>query len=175
MLYPGSFVDVSASFAFDNVTYIDSDRRAARFFADKAGVDEIIGRRRLRPNAATWRFISGDYRRKLDMVDQSVGLLVSLYAGFVSEHCTRYLRSEGWLLVNPSHGDVAMASISPEYSLAAVVNSRSGNYTIADRDPGRLSDSQAADNDHDRSALPERPRHRLYEIALRLPLSAPSS
>ncbi len=37
--------------------------------------------------------------------------------GFVFEHCTRYLRPVGWLLVNPSHGDVAMASINPEYSL----------------------------------------------------------
>lgn len=60
--------------------------------------------------------------------------MVSLYAGFVSEHCTRYLRSEGWLLVNLSHGDVAMASINPDYSLAAVVNSRSHGYAISERD-----------------------------------------
>jgi hypothetical protein len=134
VLYPGSFVDVAASFVFDNVTYVDSDRRAARFFADEAGVDEIIDRHQLRSHAATWRFISGDYRTALDVADQSVGLLVSLYAGLVSEHCTRYLQSGGWLLVNPSHGDVAMASINPEYSLAAVVNARSGRYAIIERD-----------------------------------------
>ncbi len=134
MLYPGSFVDIAASFVFDNVTYVDSDRQAARFFADEPGVDEIIDRHRLRSTAATWRFIRGDYRIELDMADQSVGLLVSLYAGFVSEHCTRYLTPGGWLLVNPSHGDVAMASISPEYSFAAVVNARSGRYTISERE-----------------------------------------
>lgn len=134
MLYPGSFVDVAASFVFDNVTYVDSDPQAARFFADEAGVDEIIENHRLRSTRSTWRFISADYRTGLDVADQSVGLLVSLYAGFVSEHCTRYLRPGGWLLVNPSHGDVAMASISPEYTLAAVVNARSGKYTITERD-----------------------------------------
>jgi len=130
VLYPGSFVDVAASFAFNDVTYVDSDRQAARFFADEAGVDEIIDHRRLRP---TWRFINADYRTELDVADRSVGILVSIYAGFVSEHCTRYLRPEGWLLVNPSHGDVAMASINPEYSLAAVVSARSGKYTITER------------------------------------------
>jgi len=67
------------------------------------------------------------------VADQSVGLLVSLYAGFVSEHCSRYLHPGGWLLVNPSHGDVAMASIDPRYRLAAVVNARSGDYSVTDR------------------------------------------
>jgi hypothetical protein len=134
VLYPGSFVDIAASFAFDNVTYVDSDRQAAHFFADEAGVDEIIRRHRLRPTRPTWRFIGVDYRTELDIAGRSFGLLVSLYAGFVYEHCTRYLRSEGWLLVNPSHGDAAMASVSPEYSLGAVVNARSGRYTITERD-----------------------------------------
>ena len=134
VLYPGSFVDVAASFVFDWVTYVDSNRKAARFFADMAGVDEIIERQRADPSKAEWRFIGADYETDLDVADHSVGLLVSLYAGFVSEHCTRYLRPGGWLLVNPSHGDAAMASITPEYRLAAVVRSRSGSYTISQQD-----------------------------------------
>ena len=137
VLYPGSFVDVAASFAFDDVTYVDSNRRAAGFFADEAGVDEIIGDHRDRSGpAASWRFIAADYRTDLGVAERSFGLLVSLYAGFVSEHCTRYLRSGGWLLANSSHGDVALASIDPEYSLCAVVSARSGSYAITDRDLG---------------------------------------
>ena len=89
VLYPGSFVDVAASFVFDSVTYVDNDRKAARFFADTSGVYEIINRHRHRLTSANWRFIGADYRTELDLADQSVGLLVSLYAGFVSEHCTR--------------------------------------------------------------------------------------
>ena len=131
VLYPGSFVDIAPSFVFDAVTYVDSDRRAARFFADTPGVDKIIGGHR---PTATWRFLSADYQTELDIEDRSAGLLVSLYAGFVSEHCTRYLRPGGWLLVNSSHGDAAMASIDPRYSLVAVVNASSGEYTITDRD-----------------------------------------
>ncbi len=134
VLYPGSFVDVAASFVFDSVTYVDNDRKAARFFADTSGVYEIINRHRHRLTSANWRFIGADYRTELDLADQSVGLLVSLYAGFVSEHCTRYLLPGTWLLVNPSHGDAAMASIDPRYRLAAAVNSRSGGYTITERD-----------------------------------------
>lgn len=130
VLYPGSFVDVAPSFVFDSVTYVDTDRQAARFFADEAGVDELIGLNRTRPGRAAWRFMNADYRSDLDLPDRSFGLLVSLYAGFVSEHCTRYLRSGGWLLVNSSHGDTAMASIGPEYSLAAVVKARSGAYSV---------------------------------------------
>jgi hypothetical protein len=132
--YPGSFVDVAASFVFDSVTYVDSDRRAARFFSDTTGVDEIISCHRLHPNKGNWRFIHADYRGEVDLADRSAGLLVSLYAGFVSEHCTRYVRPGGWLLVNPSHGDAAMASIDPRYRLAAVIKARSGRYSITEHD-----------------------------------------
>ena len=134
VLYPGSFVDLAASFVFRSVTYVDTDRQAARFFTDTAGVDEIVSRHRLHPDKAGWRFIHADYRTELDVAEGSVGLLVSLYAGFVSERCTRYLCPGGWLLVNPSHGDAAMASIDPRYRLAAVINARSGSYLITDRD-----------------------------------------
>ena len=62
--------------------------------------------------------------------DRSFDLLVSLYAGFISERCTDHLRVGGTLLVNPSHGDAAMASIDPRYQLTGVVVSRNGDYSI---------------------------------------------
>ena len=133
-MYPGSYVDIASSFVFDSVTYVDSDHRAARFFADATGVDEIILQARPQPTRANWRFIHSDYAGKLDVADQSVGLLISLYAGFVSEYCTRYLRPSGWLLVNPSHGDAAMASIDPRYRLTGVIKARSGRYSVTDSD-----------------------------------------
>ena len=42
VLYPGSYVDVAPSFVFPDVTYVDVDRRAAAFFEDMEGVQEII-------------------------------------------------------------------------------------------------------------------------------------
>ena len=133
VLYPGSYVDIAPSFVFDAVTYVDLDRRAARFFSDASGVDEIIRANRDKGGKAEWRFIHADYATDLDLPDGGFDLLVSLYAGFISEHCTRHLRPGGYLLVNPSHGDVAMASIDSRYRLAAVVQSRSGGYHVSDR------------------------------------------
>ena len=130
VLYPGSFVDIAPSFVFDSVTFLDIDAQAARFFKDAPGVNRIVAERRTHTTAGEWRFIHADYTDELDLPEGDFDLLVSLYAGFVSEHCARYLRPGGLLLVNPSHGDVAMASLDRRYRLEAVINSRSGTYTI---------------------------------------------
>ena len=131
VLYPGSFVDVSASFVFDDVTYVDKDRRAGQFFADDRGVRSLISSRR-GPDAgeASWRFVEADYTEHLASVDGPHDLLLSLYAGHVSLHCTRYLRVGGWLLANPSHGDVAVAAVDPRYELVGAVVSRDGDYRV---------------------------------------------
>jgi len=54
--------------------------------------------------------------------------------GFISEHCTRHLTMGGRLLVNPSHGDAAMASIDQRYVLSGVVKSGSGTYRVDTKD-----------------------------------------
>jgi len=130
VLYPGSYVDISPSFWFPAVTYVDEDDRAAEFFADVPGVRELIAEHRRDGATTEVRFIHGDYRTPTCLEPQSVDLLVSLYAGLVSEFCTDYLRIGGVLMVNPSHGDAAMASIDARYQLCAVVESRSGDYRV---------------------------------------------
>ena len=133
MLYPGSYVDIAPSFVVDDVTYVDVDRRAARFFADTEGVDEIIAEHRGGSGSVTWEFIHADYTSDLGLAEKSVDVLVSLYAGFISEHCTQHLKRGGHLLVNPSHGDAAMASIDPRYELAGVMRTgKGGAYTVSD-------------------------------------------
>ena len=116
------------------VTYVDLDKRTPRFFGDEDGVAELVNAHASGTVGHALDFIHADYTEELPLEDKSFDLLVSLYAGFVSEHCTRYLRVGGFLLVNPSHGDVAMASIDARYRLRAVVNSRSGRYSITDDD-----------------------------------------
>lgn len=150
-LYPGSFADIAPSFVIDDVTYVDSDRRAAQFFADVAGVDTIIANHRRAVGPARWRFIHTDYRDPLPVADAQVDLLISLYAGLVSEHCTRYLRVGGALLANASHGDAALAALDPRYELAAVVTARRGDYRVSERDLGRYlvpTDPSHATADH---------------------------
>ena len=133
VLYPGSYVDLAPSFVWPSVTYVDIDRRAQQFFDDEAGVEELLAGHNVEPDAHTVRFIKADYSDPLDLDESGFDLLISLYAGFVSEACTRHLRVGGMLLVNPSHGDAAMASIDPRYRLRAVVTSRSGSYAIDTR------------------------------------------
>lgn len=130
VLYPGSYVDIAASFVFDDVIYVDTDRKAAAFFRDEASVDELIALNQTSDRPREWEFISADYTSVLPLAEGSVGLLVSLYAGFVSRACGRFIRPGGLLLVNSSHGDVAMASIDPRFELVAVVNHRTGRYTV---------------------------------------------
>lgn len=129
VVYPGSFVDIAASFVWPDVTYNDMDKRAPRFFADVDGIAEIIEANGADPDDRAVRFLPGDYR-ELDLAPRSVDLLISLYAGFVSEACGHLVRDGGWLLVNPSHGDAAMASIDDRFELAAVVESRAGEYRV---------------------------------------------
>ena len=133
VLYPGSFVDLAPSFVFESVTYVDMDRRAARFFADTEGVRELIAEHTGSPSPDV-AFLHADYATDLGLVPESFDLLVSLYAGFVSEHCTRYLRRGGTLLVNSSHGDAAMAALDERYELSGVVISRDGEYRISTQD-----------------------------------------
>jgi hypothetical protein len=132
VLYPGCFVDIAPSFVFPSVTYVDSDPRTPGFFNDETGVRKIVASHRGSPWDPDIRFIFDDYTSDLGLPAGSFDLLVSLYAGFVSEHCSRYLALDGTLLVNPSHGDAALASLDQRYRLAGVVTSRSGRYRVSD-------------------------------------------
>ncbi len=38
VLYAGSYVDIAPSVFFDDVRYVDTDKRAARFFSEKEAV-----------------------------------------------------------------------------------------------------------------------------------------
>ncbi len=132
VLYPGSHIDIAPSVAFDHVTYVDSDKKANRFFSDTGAVEELIrSKRDGSSDSFEVDFIHADYREPLDIADGSVDLLVSLYAGFVAEHCGRYLASGGWLLVNNSHGDAGVVSLTAGYELIAVVDSRAGTYQVS--------------------------------------------
>lgn len=138
VLYPGSFVDLAASFVWPSVTYNDMDRRAAQFFADRDGVAELLTGAGVDPAHQNVEFVPGDYAGELGLDDASFDVLVSLYAGFISEHCTRYLRVGGTLLVNSSHGDAAMASIDDRYRFVGAVDSRPGGYRVVTDDLDRF-------------------------------------
>lgn len=132
VLYPGSYVDIAPSFVYDDVTYADMDKRAAAFFADVDGVKQIISDHNGNVNSRV-AFEHGDYRA-LELEAESFDLLISLYAGFISEACGHLLRVGGKLLVNSSHGDAALAALNPRFELDAIVRSAQGCYRVTNRD-----------------------------------------
>lgn len=131
VLYAGSYVDVAPSFVYDDVTYADMDKRAAAFFADTEGVRQIICDHGGNVNGRV-AFVHGDYTA-LDLPPDSFDLLISLYAGFISEPCGHFLRIGGHLLVNSSHGDAALAALDARFKLVAVVVSSNGRYGVTDQ------------------------------------------
>jgi hypothetical protein len=131
-LYPGSFIDISPSTAFPEVTYLDVDRRAARFFADLDDVRSILADLQPTPVDPVLRFLSTDYRDQLQL--PPVDLLISLYAGPVSHYCTGLLSVGGHLLAGTSHGDVTLALRDPRYLLEAVLLHHDHRYRIRTTD-----------------------------------------
>ncbi|GAA1955459.1 class I SAM-dependent methyltransferase [Microbacterium aquimaris] len=132
-LYAGSYVDLSPSTAIRSVDYVDLDVRARRTFADRERIHaELEAHDPHRPDAEV-RFHHADYRDPLDIDDGSVDLVISLYAGLVSDHCRRYLRPGGLLLANTSHGDAAVVALDPTYDLVGVFTHRDGDYRLVTR------------------------------------------
>ena len=172
VLYPGSYVDLAPAFVWPSVTFVDVDRRANQFFADVDGVRELIEEHRADTGADAVRFVHADYQEPLDLTDGSFDLLISLYAGFISEHCTRYLRVGGHLLVNSSHGDAAMASIDRRYRLSAVITAPRRRLSGEVERPRFLPGPEARHRGDQGASPRDRSRRRLHEVAVRLPVRA---
>lgn len=130
VLYPGSFVHVTPSFIFPNVTYVDMERRAKQFFA-ASELSKLIAKRKVYTDESQIQFHHQNYTKPLPEQDETFGLLVSQYAGFVSQNCKRYLRIGGWLLANNSHGDAGMANLDADYELVGVVNRRGSKFNFS--------------------------------------------
>ncbi|WP_228373017.1 hypothetical protein [Demequina maris] len=136
-LYPGSYLDLSPSTAIPAVTYIDTDRRAARYFADTALVAAELRGRGGTGAVAQVSFLPLDYTARLPLPDHHFDLLISLYAGPVWEHCRQHLAPGGRLLANASHGDASLAAIDPSLRLVAAVHHRDGRYRLETADLDR--------------------------------------
>ena len=112
------------------VTFVDTDRRAARYFADDALVRADLQGRTLPGAGIDISFLHTDYTTPLPIPPASFDLLISLYAGPVWEHCQQYLSPQGWFLANTSHGDASLAALDPSLRLVAAVHERDGRYRL---------------------------------------------
>lgn len=132
-LYPGSYDHFTPAFVFPVTCFVDMDVRAARFFADP-GVIELVTRRKVYAESPRLRFHKADYEQELGEAEERFDLLISLNAGFVSQHCKRYLRKGGMLLVNNLHGDASMARLDPDYMLVGAISRRGERFSLVERD-----------------------------------------
>ena len=129
-IYPGSFIQISPSFIFPYVVYLDSDKNAAKFFKNES-FKEIVKARKEYPEEPRIEFHHIDYRKLIEGYRGEFDLLISQYAGFISEVCKLYLRDNGYLLVNNSHGDAGMASLDEDYRFIAAIHRRSEKYQLS--------------------------------------------
>ena len=119
-LYPGSYIDITPSFFYRKTVYIDNFKKTEKFFA-KPDLMDLILREKRYERETTLRFYLRDYTKSIKELDEKFDLLISLYAGFVSKYCKKYLKKEGLMLVNNSHGDASMADLDKEFILFGVI------------------------------------------------------
>jgi len=132
VLYPGGFIHVTASFVFPSVVYVDNDHNAKRFFSQLDNVLSFVDKNKVYTKTPELRFHDANYESGFDEPEGSFDLLISLYAGFVSEPCKRYLKVGGILVANNSHGDAGLASINPDYQFIAVLQGKGGRLRVVE-------------------------------------------
>ncbi len=132
-IYLGSFVHITPAFFYPKTAFIDSDRRVKQFFEDKEVRQMVIKNKQYREDPEIF-VAQQNYEKPLPIEVESFDLLISQYAGFVSQAGKNLLKNNGILLANNSHGDAAMAHVDPEYELIAVVNHTKDTWRISTSD-----------------------------------------
>lgn len=132
VFYPGSYVHITPSLIFPNVTYADSFRNTYKFFEQEETI-EFIRKNKEYPEKPCIHFIQQDYNKPFHNIEK-FDLVISQYAGFVGQAAKPYLKKGGILVCNNSHGDASMASIDSDYKLIAVYRRKTDNkYSISEK------------------------------------------
>jgi len=132
-IYPGSFVHISPSFYIREMTYIDSDKRISNFFKDDKVLNFIKHNKNYDEDPKIYVF-QADFSSELPIDINSFDILFSFYAGFISQSCKRYLKNQGILVCNNSHGDASLAYTDEEYELIAIIKRNGDKFCITDTD-----------------------------------------
>lgn len=129
-LYPGSHLHLTPSLTFPQVCYIDSAKNIAQAITHPAILQHITARKEY-PQTPEIQCREQDYRtlppaqagHSLEPGD----LLISLNAGFISQHCHDHLKPGGLLLANNGHQDANRAQVDPRYQFLAALENRQLN------------------------------------------------
>jgi len=128
--YPGSYIDITPSFFFPTTYYIDTDKKAKKFFTNEKEIIDYIKKNKRYDEDISMKYFPEDYRQDFDEIKYSSDLLISLYAGFISKYCKNLLKKNGLLLVNNSHGDASMAQLDNDFTFFGVINYQNKKYYL---------------------------------------------
>lgn len=113
-IYPGSYIHIAPSFHIHLTFYIDTYKKTKDYFNDRDIYDYFYKNRTYKEQPII-RFHHANYTSNFGEKLRNFDLLISLYAGFVSQSCKEYLKVGGILLTNNSHGNASMAYIDDDY------------------------------------------------------------
>ncbi|RNE49438.1 hypothetical protein [Corynebacterium alimapuense] len=131
VIYPGSYLDLAPSYIWHDVTYLDSDARAQRAFAQPNTAQDLARRFRRYAYDPSISFVAGDYTHTLNELPRDGWeLAISMYTGPVFEHIKQCIQPGGWLLANNSHADAGLAFLDPDYQLVAAVSQHDDGYQL---------------------------------------------
>ncbi len=170
VLYPGSYVHITPSLVFPEVCYVDSVKGVGAALAAPALAEYVDGHKDYCGDAVI-RCWEGDYRGFGGEPAGSFDLLISLNAGFISQHCGHFLKPGGFLLVNNEHYDAARAWVDSRYQLVAALedgalnpaDALSGNSTWFRTAKGEVLTLAMVESDAERP--PSKARFRLAREA----------
>lgn len=127
-LYLGSYIHFTPSLVYPCVTYVDSFKTSS--LIEDEEILDYIEKNKSYKQPAKLEFFKQDYTKKLP-IKGDYNLLISQYAGFVSQAGKKYLRPGGILVANNSHGDASMANIDSDFELVAVANHTQDKWRIS--------------------------------------------
>ena len=131
IVYPGSYIDITPSFFFPKAYYIDTDKKAKKFFEKENSILDFIKKNKTYKEDIKIKYYPKDYRMNFQGIITPSDLLISLYAGFISKYCKNLLKKNGLLLANNSHGDASMARLDNNFKLYGVINHRDKKYYLS--------------------------------------------
>jgi len=133
-LYPGSYIHITPSLIIPEVIYVDNVKKAKEFFKNKSEILEYVEKKKIYKEKTIIKFEPMDYWDDLPIPKGHNDLLISQYAGFVSQACKKYLRKGGILFANDSHGDATLAKLDTDFDFIGVLEYSKGKYQFTNED-----------------------------------------
>lgn len=130
VLYPGCSIHITPSFYFQHVVYVDISETARKFFRDNQNILSIINSNKKYKQSAYIQYIHSDYTMELPVKENNYDLLLSIYAGGVTESCRKYIKTGGIILSNNHQNDALQALNDSYVRLEALIRRKGKKYHI---------------------------------------------